>query len=226
MPKRRHDLAKTALFLLITALSTPAFAQAYAGGADDLSMMGMGEMPSVAKMSDSDATCEQLFAESEHLEQEVAALPKGEDPMALSQKMTDDIMASQRKAMQSARAKGMASSLLGMVPGVGGLAAQALSPGMGAMGDTSEQMQKHMKALQDSTAANMAIYHRQARQQHLTDLFLDRGCKVSQLQAGALSNARAQWTPEAVPAATAASASPAAAEAPAPAAPPEAAATP
>lgn len=184
-----------AIIALLWSAHACAQASGYAGGGDDFGM-GMGAMPSVAKMSDSDASCEQLFAESEYLDREIAALPKGEDPMALSQKMTDEIMQSQRKAMQSARAKGVASSILGMVPGVGGLAAQALSPGMGSMGaDTSEQMQKHMKAIQESTAANMAIYQRQARKEHVTDLFLDRSCKVSQLQADALAQARAQWAP-------------------------------
>ena len=221
-----HRLAKSALFLLSTALSTHAFAQAYASGSGDMSMMGMGEMPSVAKMSDSDASCEQLFAESEHLEKEIAALPKGEDPMALSQKMTDEIMTSQRQAMQSARAKGMASSLLSMVPGVGGLAAQALATSMGRMGDTSEQMQKHMKALQDSTAANMAIYQRQARQQHVTDLFLDRSCKVSQLQPEALATARAQFSPSAAATPAAIPAVTAEAPSPPPATPSESGATP
>ncbi len=162
---------------------------------------GMGELggfepASVAKLSDSDATCEQLYAEATHLENRVAAMPKPEDVGAISQKMTEEIMASQQKAMQSARARGMASSVLGMVPGVGGLAAQALSPGLGSMrNDTSEQMQKHMQAMQESTQASMAIYQLQARQQHLTDLFLDRQCKVSQLDANAVARARLQWEP-------------------------------
>lgn len=201
-------VAMSVMAVVLMAMAASAQAQVMAD--DGLGMMGMGQMPSVAKMSDGDASCEQLFAESEHLEKEIAALPKGEDPMAISQKMTDEIMESQRKAMQSARAKGMASSLLSMVPGVGGLASQALSPGMGSMmGDTNEAMQKQMKALQESTAANMAVYQRQARQQHLTDLFLDRQCKVSQLQPEALSQARAQWAAPATAASAVAEPAPA-----------------
>lgn len=174
-------------------LLCPALAMAQVDPYGDMGYTGF-EPPNVARMTDSDASCEQLFAEADHLEKQVAGLPKPEDPMALSQKMTEEIMASQQKAMQSARARGVASSVLGMVPGVGGLAAQALSPGMGSMSDTNAQMQKHMKAIQESTQASMAIYSLQARQEHLTDLFLDRGCKVSQLDAAQLAQARMQWT--------------------------------
>jgi hypothetical protein len=223
MPMHRTMPLAASLLLLL-----PLCAHAQAAGYGDDFGMGMGNMQSVAKMSDGDASCEQLFAESEQLQKEIAALPKPEDPMAISQKMTDDIMASQRKAMQGARAKSLASSVLSMVPGVGGLAASALSPGMGSMPDTSKEMEKHMKALQESTAANMAIYQRQARQQHVTDLFLDRSCKVSQLQPDALARARVQFSPAgAVAAATPAATSEAAVDTTAPpSVPNEAAATP
>lgn len=197
MPMYRTTLLAASLLLF------PLCACAQSTGYGDEFGMGMGNMQSVAKMSDGDASCEQLFAESEQLQKEIAALPKPEDPMAISQKMTDDIMASQRKAMQGARAKSLASSVLSMVPGVGGLAASALSPAMRSMPDTSKDMEKHMKALQESTAANMAIYQRQARQQHVTDLFLDRSCKVSQLQPDALARARVQFSPGGAPATTA-----------------------
>lgn len=190
MPMHRTTQLAASLLLYL-----PLCAHAQTAGYGDDFGMGMGNMQSVAKMSDGDASCEQLFAESEQLQKEIATLPKPEDPMAISQKMTDDIMASQRKAMQGARAKSLASSVLSMVPGVGGLAASALSPAMRSMPDTSKDMEKHMKALQESTAANMAIYQRQARQQHVTDLFLDRSCKVSQLQADALARARVQFSP-------------------------------
>jgi hypothetical protein len=188
MTKHRTTLLAACLLLIL-----PLHAHAQAAGYGDDMGMGMGAMPSVAKMSDGDASCEQLYAESEQLQKQIAALPKPEDPMAISQKMTDDIMNAQRKATQGARAKSFASTVLSMVPGVGGLAASALSPGMRSMPDTSADMQKHMKALQESTAANMAIYHRQARQQHVTDLFLERSCKVSQLQPDALARARAEF---------------------------------
>lgn len=223
MPMHRTMPLAASLLLLL-----PLCAHAQTAGYGDDFGMGMGNMQSVAKMSDGDASCEQLFAESEQLQKEIAALPKPEDPMAISQKMTDDIMASQRKAMQGARAKSLASSVLSMVPGVGGLAASALSPGMGSMPDTSKEMEKHMKALQESTAASMAIYQRQARQQHVTDLFLDRSCKVSQLQPDALARARVQFSPAgAVAAATPAATSEAAVDTTAPpSVPNEAAATP
>lgn len=202
--------APRCLVVLLCALS-PWSVHAQSSGPGD---MGLSfERPNVARMTDSDASCEQLFAEADHLERQVAAMPKPEDPAELSQKMTAEIMESQQKAVQSMRSRSVASSLLSMVPGVGGLAAQAVAPGMGGMrADTSETMQKHMKALQDSTEASMAIYQLQARQEHLTDLFLDRNCKVSQLDPGALAKARETWK-TASAATTVATAAPAAATA-------------
>src|SRR3954453_14285607 len=109
----------------------------------------MGDPGSAARMSDSDASCEQLYAESGYLDARVAAMPKAVDPMEVSARMQEDMMAAQKKAMGGMRAKGMASSLLGMIPGVGGiaggLASGALSRSGGGMEAAGEATRKAMK---------------------------------------------------------------------------------
>ena len=129
-----------------TGMDPEAMAQMYTS---------MGDPGSAARMSDSDASCEQLYAESDYLDARVAALPKAMDPMEASAKLQEDMMAARKKAMGGMRAKGMASSLLGMIPGVGGiaggLASSALSRGGGGMDAVDEATRKAMKEMQDSS---------------------------------------------------------------------------
>ena len=151
------------------------------------------DMPGeVARLSDADASCEQLYAEATLLEQQIAAMPKAPDPMEAIRQMQEDMQKAQQKMIGSAKAKGIASSLLSMVPG-GGLAASALSmvgrPNPGAM---SASMDKSIKAQQESMAINMRLANLQARREHLATLFLDRQCKVSALDRDAVAAAETQ----------------------------------
>lgn len=154
----------------------------------------MGEPSGAARMSDSDASCEQLYAESVYLDARVAAMPKAMDPMEVSARMQEDMMAARKKAMGGMRAKGMASSLLSMIPGVGGiaggLASSALSRGGGGMDAVDEATRKAMKEMQDSNQAMMAGAQLQARKGHVTRLFLARDCKVSALDQSLVTSAR------------------------------------
>jgi hypothetical protein len=153
----------------------------------------MGDPGSAARMSDSDASCEQLYAESDYLDARAAAMPKAMDPMEVSAKMQQDMMAAQRKAMGGMRAKGMASSLLGMIPGVGGiaggLASSALARGGGGMEAAGEATRKAMKEMQDNNQVMMAGAQLQMRKGHVTRLFLARNCKVSTLDASQVASA-------------------------------------
>ena len=153
----------------------------------------MGDPGSAARMSDSDASCEQLYAESDYLDARVAAMPKAMDPMEASAKMQEDMMAAQKKAMGGMRAKGMASSLLSMIPGVGGiaggLASSALSRGGGGMEAAGEATRKAMKEMQDNNQAMMASAQLQMRKGHVTQLFLARNCKVSTLDQSQVASA-------------------------------------
>ena len=155
----------------------------------------MGDPGSAARMSDSDASCEQLYAESGYLDARVAAMPKAMDPMEVSAKMQEDMMAAQKKAMGGMRAKGMASSLLGMIPGVGGiaggLASSALSRSGGGMEAAGEATRKAMKEMQDNNQAMMAGAQLQMRKGHVTRLFLARNCKVSTLDRSLVASAHA-----------------------------------
>lgn len=180
-----------------TMLALAGACHAQSAGMDPEAMAQMysslGEPGSAARMSDSDASCEQLYAESAYLDARVAAMPKAMDPMEASAKMQEDMMAAQKKAMGGMRAKGMASSLLSMIPGVGGiaggLASSALSRG-GGMEAAGEATRKAMKEMQDNNQAMMASAQLQMRKGHVTQLFLARNCKVSTLDAAQVANAR------------------------------------
>ena len=169
----------------VADMDPEALAQAYSS---------MGDPGGAARMSDSDASCEQLYAESVHLDARVAALPKAADPMEVSAKLQEDMMAARKKAMGGMRAKGMASSLLSMIPGVGGiaggLASSALSRGGGSMDAVDEVTRKAMKDMQESNQAMMAGARLQMRKGHVTQLFLARNCKVSTLDQSLVAGAR------------------------------------
>ncbi|WP_334178582.1 hypothetical protein [Pseudoxanthomonas sp.] len=147
----------------------------------------------VARLSDSDATCEQLYAEAEWLGTRIAALPQAADPMVLSRQATEDMRQAQKKMMGGQRARSFGSALLGLVPGAG-MAAGALSslggrPNTDAMYDA---MDKTMKAQQDSMATMAQHAQLHGRREHVTDLFLKRSCKVSTLDRTAVSRATSE----------------------------------
>ena len=187
--------------LALSCLCVPARAQvpevgthhvdAEAMAADYAMMANPG---SAARMSDSDASCEQLYAESGYLETRIAALPSPADPMEAAARLQEDMFEAQRKAMAGARAKGLASSLLGMVPGVGGIAGSLASGAMsggGGMQAMGEASRKAMEEMQRNNQAMMAVAQLQMRNGHVTDLFLSRNCKVSGLDRGQVDGARA-----------------------------------
>lgn len=192
-------LSLTMLCLISSPLLAQGVAEAEAQAMDAQGMAqmyaSMGNPASAARMSDSDATCEQLYAESAYLEARVAALPKAEDPMQASMKMQEEMLQAQKKMMGGMRAKSMASGLLGMVPGVGGIAgglassAMSRGPNLDAMG---QAQRKAMTQMQESTQAMMAVSQLQMRNSHVTQLFLSRSCKVSTLDPEAITAARAR----------------------------------
>ena len=181
------------------AISSPARAQLAPVNsgmdADAMAQMytSMGNPGSAARMSDSEASCEQLYAESTYLDARMAAVPKAPDAMEASAQMQEEMLQAQKKMMGGMRAKGMASSLLSMVPGVGsiagGLASSAMSrgPNLDAM---NEVTRKATARMQESTRAMMALSQLQMRNAHVTELFLSRDCKVSKLDKAAVSASR------------------------------------
>jgi len=152
--------------------------------------MFVGQATDIARLSDSDASCEALYAESEWLGRRITALPQAADPMEMSRQMQDDMRQAQKKMVAGQRARSFGSALLGLVPG-GGMASGALSS-LGGRPNTDaiyEAMDKSMKAQQDSMAAMAQRAQLQGRREHVTDLFLDRACKVSTLDRAAIARA-------------------------------------
>lgn len=175
------------LLLLLGLLASPAVhAQDWDDEADlpmdDFSMDALMEPEpvNVARMTDSDLSCEQLYAESDWIEARIAQMPKPEDPLAQGARMQEEMLSQVEKQQRAMRARGMASSLLSMVPGVGGLAASAMSAGS-MTPDVSEPMNRYMQEMQASQELTRALAEQKARKAHVTNLFLARGCRVSAL---------------------------------------------
>ena len=185
-------------FVTATMLALAGACHAQSAGMDPEAMAqmypSMDGPGSAARMSDSDASCEQLYAESDYLYARIAAMPQAVDPMEASAKMQEEMIDARKKAMGGMRAKGMASSLLGMIPGVGGiaggLASSALSRGGGGMEAMDEATRKMMKQLQENSQALIAREQLQMRKSHVTQLFLARNCKVSALDQSLVASAR------------------------------------
>jgi hypothetical protein len=177
-------------FFLLAPLTSPA--QDFQAYDPVLAGMGNEEPPNVARMSDSDLTCEQLYAESAVIEQRLARMPKPEDPMALASRMQSEMMDEVQKQQAAMRARSVASSVLSMVPGVGGLAASALGPGGVDSSHMDEQMARYTKQVQQMQVQMRAVAEQQARHRHVTNLFLSRACKVSALDPLLVQAARRQ----------------------------------
>lgn len=178
-------------FLLAAAVLALAAPRAHAQAMLDPSLFEQAH--DVARLTDSDASCEQLYAESEWLGARIAALPQAPDPMEMSRQMQEDMRQAQKKMMAGQRARSFGSALLGLVPGAG-MASGALSS-LGGRPNTDalyDAMDKNMKAQQDGMAAMMQRAQLQGRREHLTDLFLDRACKVSTLDRTAVARATAR----------------------------------
>jgi hypothetical protein len=172
---------------LLALAATPAIAQV---AMPDAAAM-MDPTAAVARLSDAEAGCEQLYAEATHLEGTIAAMPRPEDPAALAMKMQADMRDAQKKMIAGQRARSMGASLLSLVPG-GGMVAGAVSSlgGRGSTATMDKAINASMQAQQESVQAMMAASRLQARQDYVTRLFVERGCRPSQLDGAAVASAR------------------------------------
>jgi hypothetical protein len=184
-------VATRPLFVAIPALFAAMTAPVAAQSADPGAMFD-GTM-AVARLSDAEASCEQLYAEATHLERKVAAMPKPEDPATLAMKMQADMREAQQRMVAGQRARSLGTSLLSLVPGAGMVAGAVSSLGSRGAGTAAldKTIEDSMRAQQDSVAAMMAVSRLQARQGYVTQLFVERGCKPSQLDAAAVTVAAA-----------------------------------
>lgn len=145
----------------------------------------------VRKLSDSDLTCAQIHAETQALEQ-ASQGPQAEAALAqAAMTATQNEMTQSVNSMRGAGVVGgigsaVGSSLLGMIPGAGqiqGYAMQAAAEARRA--SMQDSVQKMMQAQTQLMNAEQALEHARARSDHLADLFLRKGCKLSEMKAAA-----------------------------------------
>jgi len=157
---------------------------AVAAGAQIGPMLSTEPMRSVRQLGDGELGCAQIHAQIQALEKTGQA-HQAEAAQA-QQAMTD----TQNEMMKLASAghggvgSAIGGSLLGLIPGgaqMQGHAMQAAAEARRAgMQDSTNKM---MQAQTRLVNAEQALEHVQARREHLVDLFLKKGCKLSEVKA-------------------------------------------
>ena len=139
----------------------------------------------VKRLSDSDLGCAEIHADIVALErtgqaQQADAL-QAQEAMA---KMQEELMAQAGGMRGGGVGSAIGSGLLGMVPGGAQIQGHAMKAAAEARrADRQEGMQKMMQAQTRLMNAEQALEHAQARSEHLTDLFLRKGCRLSEVKA-------------------------------------------
>lgn len=144
-------------------------------------------LQSVRKLSDSELTCGQIYTESQGLEK---GLLTWQAEAAQTQQAMEDMQNEMMNRANSARGGGMGAAigggLLGLIPGggqVAGYAAQAAADARRA--EMQEGVNRMMQAQTRLMKLEQAMEHAQARSEHLADLFLKKGCRLSDVKASA-----------------------------------------
>ncbi|MBL0919893.1 MAG: hypothetical protein IBJ14_14415 [Hydrogenophaga sp.] len=142
---------------------------------------------SVRKLSDGELGCGQIYTESQTLEK---ALLAWQAEAAQAQQAMDDTQNEMLHRAQDARGGGLGAAigggLLGLVPGggqVAGYAAQAAASARRA--GMQESANRMVQAQGRLMKLEQAMEHAQARSEHLADLFLKKGCRLSEVKAAA-----------------------------------------
>ncbi|WP_288253934.1 hypothetical protein [uncultured Hydrogenophaga sp.] len=147
-------------------------------------MLTTEPMRSVRRLGDGELSCAQIHAETQALEK-TGQIHRAEAAQA-QQAMTDTQNEMMKLASEGRGGVGSAigGSLLGLIPGgsqVQGYAMQAAAEARRAgMQDSTNKM---MQAQTRLVNAEQALEHVQARSEHLVDLFLKKGCKLSEVKA-------------------------------------------
>lgn len=147
-------------------------------------MLTTEPMRSVRQLGDGELSCAQIHAETQALEK-TGQIHRAEAAQA-QQAMTDTQNEMMKLASGGHGGVGSAigGSLLGLIPGgsqVQGYAMQAAAEARRAgMQDSTNKM---MQAQTRLVNAEQALEHVQARSEHLVDLFLKKGCKLSEVKA-------------------------------------------
>ncbi|QHE87760.1 hypothetical protein [Hydrogenophaga sp. BPS33] len=139
----------------------------------------------IRKLGDGELSCAQIYVETQGLEKALqdqqAQAAQAQEAMALEQKE----MMQQASGMRgSGIGSAIGGSLLGMIPGgaqVQGYAMQAAAEARRTQ--MQESMQKMMQAQQQLVQQEQDAEQAQARSDHLADLFIRKGCKLSEVRA-------------------------------------------
>jgi hypothetical protein len=163
-----------------------------ADGAVGVPPMPMGAMsmpmPSsrnVRKLSDSDLSCAQMYAETQQLEKTSQAreAEAAEAQAAMAQTQSD--MMKQAGGMGGGGMGSMlGGSLLSLIPGGGQIQGYAMQAAADARrASMQESVEKMMQVQTRLVNAEQARELAQARSEHLADLFLKKGCRLSEVKA-------------------------------------------
>lgn len=139
----------------------------------------------VRQLSDSELSCAQIYAETRVLE--TAALEQ-QNEVRQAEAAMEGIQSTLMDEAHSVRGGGagaaVGASLLGLIPGASVLQGHAMQAAAEARRAGMQQnMQRMVLAQQRLMAAEQALEHGQARSEHLTDLFLRKGCRLSEVKA-------------------------------------------
>lgn len=139
-------------------------------------------MRSVRKLSDSALTCAQIQAETQTLEKAGQAQ---QAEAAQAQEAMADTQSEMMKNTNALRGGGVGSAigsrLLGMIPGAGEIQSYAMQAAAEARrAYVQEGVNKMMQNQTRLMHLEQALEHTQARSEHLVDLFLKKGCTLSQ----------------------------------------------
>lgn len=151
--------------------------------------MGAGAMMAapprnVKKLGDGELSCAQIYAETQALEK------TSQERGAEAEQAQAAMMASQNEMMKQASGMGgggvgssVGSSLLSLIPGGGQIQSFAMQAAADARrASMQDNMEKMMQVQTRLVNAELAREHAQARGEHLTDLFLKKGCKLSEVK--------------------------------------------
>lgn len=141
----------------------------------------------VRKLSDSELTCTQIYAETQALEKSSQAHQAESTQAQAAMTETQNDMMKQANSMGGGGfGSAVGSSLLGMIPGAGQIQSYAMQAAAEARrASMQDSAQKMMQAQTQLMKLEQAMEHAQARSDHLADLFLKKGCKLSEVKAAA-----------------------------------------
>jgi hypothetical protein len=142
-------------------------------------------MQSVRKLSDGELACGQIYAESQALEKDLQAWQaEATQTQQAMEKTQNEMMNRAHSASGGGMGAAIGGGLLGLIPGggqVASFAAQAAAEARRA--DMQEGVNRMMQAQTRLMKLEQAMEHAQARSEHLADLFLKKGCRLSELKA-------------------------------------------